>query len=80
VEVEVGGACARVMDIARGEHQEVEARRAVARGEGWEAEEVRCVVARGKDIVCGEGCAAEAEVGGVCARDAMAVGDAGEVP
>ena len=71
---------ARVVDIARGERQEAEAWRAVARGEGREVEEVRCVVARGEDIVRGEGRTAEAEVGGACARDAMAVGDAGEVP
>jgi hypothetical protein len=43
-------------------------------------EEARFVVARGEDIVCGEGRAAEAEVGGACVRDAMAVGDAGKVP
>ena len=43
-------------------------------------EEVRCVIACGEDIVHGEGRMAEVEVGGACARDAMAVGDAGEVP
>jgi hypothetical protein len=58
----------------------VEAQRAVAQGEGREAEEVWCVVAHGEDIVHGEGRTAEAEVGGACVHNAMAVGDAGEVP
>ena len=58
----------------------MEAQCAVAQGEGWEVEEVWCVVVCGKDIVRGEGHAAEAEVGGACAHSAMAVGDAGKVP
>ena len=80
VEVEVGGVCVHVVDIAQGEHQEAEAWHAVTREEGQEVEEVQCVVACGEDIMHGEGCMAEAEVGGACVRNAMAVGDAGKVP
>ena len=65
-EAEVEGACVHIMDIMRGERQEAEAKHAVVQGEGQEVEEVRCVIVRGEDIMCGEGHTAEVKVGGAC--------------